>query len=102
MSIVMLERQRQHVYVNSGASGNRVSIGRERAHTEYMGHNIVTTADVLKKKREDLKTKRDSLFQKYTKHPNDYHFALEIKIIDDEIAECVQKEQETSGRKVRR
>ena len=74
----------------------------ERAQTEDMGHDIVTTADVLKKKREDLKAKRDSLFQKYTKHPNDYHFALEIKTIDDEIAECVQKEQESSGRKVGR
>jgi len=67
-----------------------------------MGHDIVTTADVLKKKRDDLKAKRDSLFQKYTQHPNDYHFALEIKTIDDEIAECVQKEQESSGRKVGR
>jgi hypothetical protein len=74
----------------------------ERAQTKDMGHDIVTTADVLKKKREDLKAKRDSLFQKYTKHPNDYHFALEIKTIDDEIAECVQKEQESSGRKVGR
>ena len=74
----------------------------ERAQTEDMGHDIATTADVLKKKREDLKAKRDSLFQKYTKHPNDYHFALEIKSLDDEIAECVQKEQESSGRKVGR
>src|SRR6267143_1373912 len=74
----------------------------ERAQTEDMGHDIITTADVLKKKRDDLKAKRDSLFQKYTKHPNDYHFALEIKTIDDEIAECVQKEQESSGRKVGR
>ena len=64
-----------------------------------MGHEIVTTPDALKKKRADLKAKRDSLFQKYTKHPNDHHFALEIKTIDDEIADCVQKEQESSGRK---
>lgn len=77
-------------------------MGCERAHTEHMGHDIITTADVLKKKRDDLKAKRDSLFQKYTKHPSDYRFALEIKTIDDEIAECVQKEQESSGRKVGR
>jgi hypothetical protein len=30
------------------------------------------------------------LFEKYAKHPQDFHLALEIKKLDDEIAECTQ------------
>ncbi len=56
-----------------------------------MNHDTLTTADVWKKKRDELKTKRTSLFEKYSKHPHDVHLALEIKTIDDEIAECTQK-----------
>jgi hypothetical protein len=56
---------------------------------------MLATAGVWKKKREDLKSKRNSLFYEYSKHPHDLHLALEIKTIDDEIAECTQKmEQE--------
>ncbi|HEY6384837.1 MAG TPA: hypothetical protein VIX91_04060 [Candidatus Acidoferrum sp.] len=52
-------------------------------------------AGVWKKKRDDLKSKRNSLFEKYAKHPEDFHLALEIKKIDDEIADCtVHVEQE--------
>jgi hypothetical protein len=51
--------------------------------------------EICKKKRDDLKIKRDSLFKEYTKRPNDLQFALEIKAIDDEIAECTHRmEQE--------
>jgi hypothetical protein len=56
---------------------------------------MLAVAGVWKKKRDDLKSKRDSLFEKYTKHPEDFHLALEIKKIDDEIADCtVHVEQE--------
>jgi hypothetical protein len=68
-----------------------------------MGHETAATAIVWREKRRVLKIKRDSLFNKYTKRPADYHLALEIKQIDDEIAECNQKEQEGNERsKVRR
>jgi hypothetical protein len=68
-----------------------------------MGHDIATTTNVWKEKRQALKTKRDSLFEKYARRPQDYHLALEIKTIDDEIAECNEKEQEGNERsKVRR
>jgi hypothetical protein len=68
-----------------------------------MGHETAATAIVWREKRRVLKIKRDSLFNKYTKRPADYHLALEIKKIDDEIAECNQKEQEGNERnKVRR
>ena len=81
----------------------RVSIGENRAHTGGMGHDISTTSSVWKEKRRVLRTKRDSLFEEYTKRPQDCHLALEIKTIDDEIAGCNQKEQEGNERaKVRR
>ena len=56
-----------------------------------MGYDTLATTNVWKKKRDDLKTKRNSLFEKYSKHPHALHLALEIKIIDDEIAECTLK-----------
>ena len=63
----------------------------KRAQTDPMDHDVLTTTDVWKKKRDDLKTKRNPLFEKYSKHPHAVHLALEIKTIDDEIAECTQK-----------
>ena len=61
-----------------------------------MGHDITAIPDVSKKKRDVLKTRRDSLFNEYTKHPHKHELALEIKKLDDEIAECVLREQESS------
>ncbi|HKV61133.1 MAG TPA: hypothetical protein VJO16_04415 [Candidatus Acidoferrum sp.] len=51
---------------------------------------MVAAAGVWKKKRDDLKKKRDSLFETYTKDPQNIHLAREIKSIDDEIADCTQ------------
>jgi len=51
---------------------------------------MLAVAGVWKKKRDDLKIKRNSLFEKYAKHPEDFHLALEIKKLDDEIADCTQ------------
>lgn len=68
-----------------------------------MAHHIVETSSVWKKKRDDLKTKRDLLFKQYTKHPRDIQLSLEIKAIDDEIAECTQKmEHETRLSRLKR
>ena len=56
---------------------------------------MVAVASVWKKKRDDLKLRRDSLFAAYTKDPQNIHLAREIKSIDDEIADCTQRvEQE--------
>lgn len=49
---------------------------------------MLAVAGVWKKKRDDLKSKRNSLFEKYAKHPEDFQLALEIKKMDDEIADC--------------
>jgi len=65
-----------------------------------MVNDTVATPETLKKKRDALKAKRDSLFDEYMKHPNEYRFAREIKTIDDEIAEYTEKERKPStGRK---
>ena len=69
----------------------------KRAQTDPMDHDTLTTTDVWKKKRDDLKTKRNSLFEKYSRRPHDVHLALEIKTIDDEIAECTQKMDRKGG-----
>jgi len=56
---------------------------------------MVATTSVWKKKHADLKAKRNSLFETYTKDPQNFHLAPEIKALDDEIAECTQRvEQE--------
>jgi hypothetical protein len=52
---------------------------------------MTARAGVWKKKREDLKNRRAPLFKRYEKNPNDLRLALEIKIIDDQIAECTQQ-----------
>jgi hypothetical protein len=68
-----------------------------------MGHDTAEPINAWKEKRKALKKTRDSLFEKYMKRPQEYQLAQEIKTIDDEIAECNQKEQEGNERaKVRR
>jgi hypothetical protein len=49
---------------------------------------MVAVTSHWKKKRDDLKARRDSLFAAYSKDPENFHLAREIKDIDDEIAVC--------------
>ena len=51
---------------------------------------MVATAGLWKKKRDDLKAKRNALFETYTKDPQNFLLAREIKALDDEIADCTQ------------
>jgi len=67
-----------------------LSANEKKAHTVYEGMPMVATAGVWKKKRDDLKAKRNSLFETYTKDPQNFHLAREIKALDDEIADCTQ------------
>jgi len=78
-----------------------LSIIQEAVHTDYMRYCAVTTVDVWKKNREDLNIRRNSLFKQYSKTPHDLDLALQIKKIDDEIAECTDKmtQQRLSERK---
>ena len=52
---------------------------------------MTARAGVWKRKREDLKKRRTPLFKRYEKSPNDLHLALEIKMMDDQIAECTHQ-----------
>jgi hypothetical protein len=47
--------------------------------------------DVWKSERDDLTIKRNSLFKRYSRNPNDLELAVEIKTIDDAIAACTEK-----------
>jgi hypothetical protein len=49
---------------------------------------MLAVASHWKKKRDELKARRDSLFETYSRDPENFHLAREIKDIDDEIAEC--------------
>jgi hypothetical protein len=56
-----------------------------------MGNQVLASKNLWKKQREDLSEKRNSLFKKYSRNPHDLELALEIKKIDDEIAEFTDK-----------
>jgi hypothetical protein len=45
---------------------------------------------MLEKKLEELRAKREPLFQRFANNPNEVDLAIEIKFIDDQIAECIQ------------
>jgi len=69
---------------------NRQSILGRRTLLRRVDY-MTARAGVWKRKREDLKKRRTPLFKSYQKSPNDLHLALEIKMIDDQIAECTQQ-----------
>ena len=48
---------------------------------------MLAPTDVLNDERELSKIKRNLLFKKFIDHPNDCSCALEIKRMDDEIAD---------------
>jgi len=45
----------------------------------------------VRRKREELKSKRNLLFQQFLKNPLDTRLALRIKTIDDQVAECTEQ-----------
>jgi hypothetical protein len=51
---------------------------------------MLETQEIQKRKHE-LKARRRPLFDWYEKNPNDTSLVLEIKIVDDQIAECNQQ-----------
>lgn len=52
-----------------------------------------------KKKREVLTAKRDALFAQFLRNPEDIRLALEIKSIDDQVAECAEQMRQESKRR---
>jgi hypothetical protein len=60
---------------------------------------VLETAIDMKRKREELKAKRNPLFARFLKDPLDTRLALEIKIIDDLVAECAEQMQEERAKR---
>ena len=58
---------------------------------------MLETAIDEKRKREELKAKRNLLFERYLKNPQDTRLALEIKAIDDQIAESIKQTDRKTG-----
>ncbi|HKM67834.1 MAG TPA: hypothetical protein VJX70_11760 [Candidatus Acidoferrum sp.] len=52
------------------------------------------------KVRDQMKTKRNLLLEEYSKNPTNSHLAIEIKLLDDQLAELT--EQLVQERKSRR
>jgi len=48
-----------------------------------------TPIDAMRK-REELKAKRTLLFRRFLQNPLETRLALEIKAIDDQVAECTE------------
>jgi hypothetical protein len=42
---------------------------------------------------QELRDKRKPVWERFEKNPTDTHLALELKVIDDQIAECNQQIQ---------
>jgi hypothetical protein len=81
-----------------------VRVGRgallERAYSGCRGQSALDTALDEKKKRDELKVKRNLLFDEYLKKPWDTRLALEIKVMDDQVAESIAlTERKPTGRK---
>jgi hypothetical protein len=53
--------------------------------------DVYDTATDARKKRKELKAKRDRLFDKFLKNPSDTLLAFEIKTIDDQIADSTER-----------
>jgi len=52
-----------------------------------------------RRKREELKAKRNLLFKRFLKNPLDTRLALKIKTIDDQVAECTEQMERKRGRR---
>ncbi len=52
---------------------------------------MVETAIDERRKREKLRATRNLLFERFSRAPQDIRLALEIKLIDDQVAECTDR-----------
>jgi hypothetical protein len=50
-----------------------------------------------RKKRKELTAKRNLLFAQYVKNPQDTRLALEIKLIDDQVALSIEQTERKPG-----
>lgn len=66
-------------------------------HWLQRSNDLCETAIEEKRKRDELKAKRELLFELYLKHPMDTRLALEIKIMDDQLAEAASQTKRKTG-----
>jgi hypothetical protein len=52
---------------------------------------VLKTAIDEHRKREKLKAARNLLFERFSRTPQDIHLAVEIKLIDDQVAEYTDR-----------
>jgi hypothetical protein len=55
---------------------------------------MLLALDSQKIRIQELTNQRKPLLERFRSNPKDTHLALEIKIIDDQIAECKQQIQD--------
>jgi len=55
---------------------------------------MLLALDSQKIRIQELTSQRKPLLKRFRSNPKDTHLALEIKIIDDQIAECKQQIQD--------
>jgi hypothetical protein len=70
---------------------------RNAVHWLQRSNDLSETAIEEKRKRDELKAKRELLFERYLKHPMDTRLALEIKIMDDQLAETASQTKRKTG-----
>jgi hypothetical protein len=65
----------------------------------FVAETLMTArASVWKRKREEFESRRATLFKSYERSPNGLGLALEIRRIDDQIAEWTQQIERENGK----
>ena len=70
---------------------------RNAVHWLQGFNDLSETAIEEKRKRDELKAKRELLFERYLKHPMDTRLALEIKLMDDQLAAVASQTKRKTG-----
>jgi hypothetical protein len=95
-----MELIRAHMYVGSGTKTSAVRSPRERIVLPEAKLMLEPVIADERRKRNELTAKRNLLFAEYLKNPQDIRLALEIKLIDDQVAQSIeQTERKPATRK---
>ncbi len=91
---------RANMYVGSGTKTSEVRSLRQRIVLLEAKLMLEPAIADERKKRKELTAKRNLLFAEYLKNPQDIRLALEIKLIDDQVALSIeQTERKPATRK---
>jgi len=90
-SLAVVKTMRSRRRINARTSFTSGGASRLCPYWFKRSKEILSKPIDLQKRRDELKARRESLFNKYLKNPEETQLALEIKVLDDEVAECVQQ-----------